>query len=136
MDLCLYHKLRWLNSTSIHPVLHAKNLGVIMDTCLFLHSSLLYITSLIDPTFKNGSWFPPVLFISAVSVSDPDLGLDHLTHGSLKLLPNYTSSCLRWSLQSIPDSNSRSVFKNSNLTTWLLCLNVLSELPLVLEQNP
>lgn len=27
--------------------------------------------------------------------SDPDLDLDHLTHGSLKLLPNYTPSCLR-----------------------------------------
>ena len=87
MDLCLYYKLRWLNSISIQPLPP-------LDTCLSLSISMPYTSQVLLILLSKWILIPSSALYFHCQHSDPDLDLDHLAHGSLKLLPNYTSSCL------------------------------------------
>lgn len=94
-----YHKHKWLNSIAFHPTFHARNLESFL-TPAFLSIPISYTSHVL--LILLSKW---VLITSSAphfhcQHSDPDLDLDHLAHGSLKLPPNYTSSCLSWSLQS------------------------------------
>ena len=139
MNLCLYHKLRWLNSISIRSALHARNLGLILDNFLSLHPYILYITGLIDLTFKmdldsfQGSLFPLSAFWSCLRPWS-----SHKWHGSLKSLPNYTSNCLSWSLPSIYflDSSNDSVFQKLEFNHMSPLLKSFQWLPIAPETKP
>lgn len=139
MNLCLYHKLRWLNSISIRSALHARNLGLILDNFLSLHPYILYITGLIDLTFKmdldsfQGSLFPLSAFWSCLRPWS-----SHKWHGSLKSLPNYTSNCLSLSLPSIYFlySSNDSVFQKLEFNHMSPLLKSFQWLPIAPETKP
>lgn len=94
MDLCLYHKLGWLNSISMHPVFRASNLGVILDTCLSRSNPISYSSQVLLILLSKWVLIPSSALYFYCQHSGPELDLNRLAHGSLRLFPNYTSSCL------------------------------------------
>lgn len=72
--------------------------------------------------------------------SDPDLDLNHLTNDMVHwnhFLITLRTVSLDPSLQSTFYIAVMTVFfKSWNLTTWLLCLNLFNDFPLLLKQNP
>lgn len=136
MNLCLCRKPRWLNSIAIPSVPHARNLGLILDNFLSLPPYILYITGLIDLTFKmdldsfQGSLFPLSAFWSWLRPWS-----SHTRHGSWNhFLITLRTVSLDPALQSIFYIAVMTVFfKSWNLTTWFLCLNLFNDFPLLLK---